>query len=430
MALFFPQFLAENYILSKNNTEDMSEFKDLYSEIKARKMKALGKENIVKAVEHDGKLLVIRGKYDKPETVLKFAYCAVKDVIRPEDVPKYNGKLKDYDLVVIGCPGTEIPKIGITMFRDYVMEEGGWILATDWALRAIVEPAFPGYVHWNGEKTDDCVVPCHLTQSDHPIVDGIASGLNSGEWDKESKSAKAIKAQMEAEAKGTFKWWLEDKSFPIVIDRPADVVELIHSNEIQKKWRAGTVFCYFDPGNTGGRVFVMISHVHLQKGGAKGQYVSATLMTNIMDVKVGTRKGLIKDKKKGAASTYVDLAEALSEGGNYVVPNLQEWKESDYEVWKESDMGSSSDAPISYDMPPDSQGSGSVNAEFIGTSQIIEAKEKPGPTQKCALGDGTFTDYEGKIYQCKECGAPYHEECLQIQMSEGVCKICGRILLF
>jgi len=407
----------------------------LYSEIKARKMKALGKESIVKAVEHDGKLLVIRGKYDKPETVLKHAYAAVKDVIRPEDVPKYSGRLKDYDLVVIGCPGTEIPKIGITMFRDYVMEDGGWILATDWALRAIIEHAFPGYVHWNGEKTDDTVVPCHLVDADHPIVDGIASGLNSGEWDKDSKSAKAIKAQMEMDAKGTFRWWLEDKSFPIVIDRPDEVVELIHSNEIRKKWKAGTVLCYFDPGSSGGRVFVMISHVHLQKGGAKGQYVSATLMTNIMDVKVGTRKGLIHDKKKGgAASIYVDLADVLSQGGNYVVPNLQEWKESDYEIWSDQDYASQS-APAdgsagSYNTQQDGQGSEGITTEFIGTSQIIEAKEKPAQTQKCALGDGTFTDYDGKIFLCKECGAPYHDECLQIQMSEGVCKICGRLLLF
>jgi len=44
----------------------MSE-KNLYSEVKARKMAALGKKDVVKAVEKYGKILAIRGKYEKPE---------------------------------------------------------------------------------------------------------------------------------------------------------------------------------------------------------------------------------------------------------------------------------------------------------------------------------------------------------------------------
>ncbi len=400
--------------------------KDLYAEIKARKKAALGKKSIVEAVEHDGRLLVVQGKYDKPDKVLQFAYAKVKDEIRPSHVPKYKNKLAQYDLIVLGCPCTEIPKVGVSMFRDYVIEDGGWILSTDWCVRAFVEQAFPGYVHWNGQKTEDVVVPCHLTQPDHPILDGIASALKSSKFSPDSKSPKAIKAQMlQKSASQTFSWWLEDKSFPIVIDRPDDVVELIHSNEIAKKWGAGCVLCYFDVGKKGGRVFVMISHTHLQKGGTKGKYVSANLLTNILDERVGIRKGLIDRKKKGSAPGYVDYGGPSKGSSDFVTPQLGTFEESDYEVWSEDDF-------MGVGVTPESQNVGDTGGgapEMIGTSQIVPLTETPAASQKCALGDGTFIGYGGKMYKCKECGAPYHDECLKIQLSEGVCKICGRIIL-
>ena len=93
-------------------------FKDLYSEVKKRKMAALGKQKIVKAVEQHGKILGIKGKYEKPDKVIKYTYANVKEVIHPNDVPKTNLSL--YDVVLVGCPGSEIPKSGISKFREYV----------------------------------------------------------------------------------------------------------------------------------------------------------------------------------------------------------------------------------------------------------------------------------------------------------------------
>ncbi|MBD3352691.1 MAG: hypothetical protein GF364_14485 [Candidatus Lokiarchaeota archaeon] len=58
----------------------------------------------------------------------------------------------------------------------------------------------------------------------------------------------------------------------------------------------------------------------------------------------------------------------------------------------------------------------------------VEMKEEFN-TRKCALGDGEFKDYAGKIYQC-ECGTLYHETCLKIQaIYTGSCHICDRIFL-
>ncbi len=144
--------------------------KSLYSEVKKRKMEALGKAAVVKQVEQHGKVLSIKGQYDQPDKVTSHMYAAVKDVINPGQFNKVT--LSNYDLVVIGCPGNEIPGQFHPRFREYV-ENGGWILSTDWVLRTIVEPLFPGYIAWNGEKTADAVVACEIVDPSHPFLDGV-----------------------------------------------------------------------------------------------------------------------------------------------------------------------------------------------------------------------------------------------------------------
>ena len=50
--------------------------------------------------------------------------------------------------------------------------------------------------------------------------------------------------------------------------------------------------------------------------------------------------------------------------------------------------------------------------------------------QKCALGDGNFADFDGKVYKCGKCGTLYHENCLGVQLAQGICKICDSIFLY
>jgi len=68
---------------------------------------------------------------------------------------------------------------------------------------------------------------------------------------------------------------------------------------------------------------------------------------------------------------------------------------------------------------------------LTGTSQIIEANDTNLTfTNECIYCGHDFIDYSGKIYLCKECRAPYHENCLNTQINEGTCKKCNRILLW
>ncbi|MCK4238000.1 MAG: hypothetical protein KAX33_02685, partial [Candidatus Lokiarchaeota archaeon] len=81
----------------------MSNWKNLYSEVKKRKIEALNKKGVVEAVEKHGKILAVSGRYEKPEKIIPHMYASEKKVIKPKDVMKID--LNHYDVVLIGCPG-------------------------------------------------------------------------------------------------------------------------------------------------------------------------------------------------------------------------------------------------------------------------------------------------------------------------------------
>ena len=73
------------------------------------------------------------------------------------------------------------------------------------------------------------------------------------------------------------------------------------------------------------------------------------------------------------------------------------------------------------------------NLSLTTTSQIMEIdKNSRGFSfgSKCAYCGYDFLEYTNKIYKCKECEIVYHENCINQQVNEGICKNCGRILLW
>ena len=370
----------------------MSSWKDLYSEVKQRKMEALDKKDVVKAVEKHGKILAVEGRYEKPKKVIDHMYAAKHITIKPTDIMKYN--LSDYDVVLIGCPGDKIPHSAFPKISEYVSLKGGWIITTDWAIKHIVETIFPGYIRWNRERTADAVVACQILEPNHPFLDGVISEIQQAKWQKmSSKNTK----------KTEFKWWLENRSFPIQVLNPS-VRVLIASSRIQQKWGEAPVLCYFDHGKTGGRVIHLISHTHLQKGGAKGKYASALILTNILDEKVSLKMGLSKKPAQGYVSNW-EQPQPYSQQQQTVTPS----QDSSF-------------------LTPSS-----ANTGLTGTSQIVEVDVNSSDfsfANKCSYCGYDFGDYTGKIYMCQACGTNYHENCLNMQINEGTCKNCGKILLW
>ena len=369
--------------------------KDIYSEVKKRKMEALNKKDVVQAVEKHGKILAISGRYEKPKRVVEHMYASVKNVVKEREILKEN--LSQYDVVLIGCPGSDIPHVSYPKVKDFVMN-GGWLITTDWALQSIIENIFPGYIRWNRAKTADAVVPCQIMQPNHPFLEGVLSEIQQSKWQKQSvKDTK----------KNEFRWWLETRSFPIQVLNHDAVRVLISSWEIQNKWGESPVLVEFDYGKMGGRIIHMISHTHLQKGGAKGKYASALILTNILDEKVSQRMGL----SKKPASGYVS---------DWQTPQAQPQQQF---------IQSPVETPQNNFVTPTASGTG-----LTGTSQIIELDASSSGnfsyTSKCVYCGYDFTEHMGKIFICKECNAPYHESCINMQINEGTCKNCSRILLW
>jgi len=166
------------------------------------------------------------------------------------------------------------------------------------------------------------------------------------------------------------------------------------------------VLCYFDYGKTGGRIIHLISHTHLQKGGQKGKYASALIMTNILDEKVSKKMGLSKKPAKGYVSD-----------------------------WEESSTQSYTEPSIPWQTPNEQNQFVNPSSEFglTGTAQISEIDVNIASfsyASKCSYCNYDFADYSGKIFKCQACDTLYHENCLNIQINEGICKNCGKILLW
>ena len=368
-------------------------FKDIYSEVKKRKMEALNKKDVVKAVEKHGKILAVRGRYEKPKKIVEHMYASLKKVVKENEIMKEN--LSQYDVVLIGCPGSDLPFSVHPKIKDFVMN-GGWLITTDWALKSILENIFPGYIRWNRAKTADAVVPCQIVQPNHPFLEGVISEIQQSKWQK--KTAKNTK-------KNEFRWWLETRSFPISVINHQAVRVLISSWELQNKWGESPVLVEFDYGKKGGRIIHMISHTHLQKGGAKGKYASALILTNILDEKITQKMGISKPQTSGYVSNW--------ENSQTPHPNSQIPSENQQTNY----------------VTPAADGGG-----LTGTSQIVELGVNEANSfsyvSKCVYCGYDFTDDMGKIYICQACNTPYHESCINMQINEGICKKCSRILLW
>ena len=113
------------------------------------------------------------------------------------------------------------------------VEQGGSLFTTDWALRHVLEPAFPGVVSYNDRPTADAVVRVEVADHDNPFLKGA---MEDGDDPL---------------------WWLEGSSYPIVIEDPDRVQVLIRSAELRDQWGEDPVAIAFAHGE--GEVFHMIS---------------------------------------------------------------------------------------------------------------------------------------------------------------------------
>jgi len=179
-------------------------------------------------------VIVSKGVHDYIEQV--FDGIGLKhNLINPQQFEKID--LDPDKIIFINCPGSVSSK-GLRNLVTFV-ENGGFLFTTDWALKHVIEPGFPGYIKYNNRPTNDEVVRVEILAEEDPFLQSLIGPNDDPQW------------------------WLEGSSYPIEIVNHKEVDILIKSKEIEKKYGESAVYVTFDYGK--GKVYHMISHFYLQR---------------------------------------------------------------------------------------------------------------------------------------------------------------------
>ena len=179
-------------------------------------------------------VIVARGAYDFIERVFSKMDMPHK-VVDPSAFEAFGPSPEQ--IVFLNCPG-KVDQEGVRNLRNFV-EKGGFLFTTDWALKHVIEPGFPGTLRYNGRATGDEVVRVEIDAKEDPFLKSLI-----GEGDDPQ-------------------WWIEGSSYPIEILDKNNVEVLVRSKEVKEKYGESPVFTSFNYGK--GKVYHMISHFYLQR---------------------------------------------------------------------------------------------------------------------------------------------------------------------
>ena len=182
-------------------------------------------------------VVVVEGTYDRAQDVL--AAMNVNHVLIPARLLD-EVKLLATQTLLVNCPGN-LSRTGIANLRNFV-ERGGHLVTTDWALKTVLERAFPGVVKHNGRQTGDEVVPVEIKDTSDPMAAELLAHVRLHQQKP--------------------RWWLEGASYPIKILDAQRVKVLVASEQMRRRHGEGAVVIAFDHGE--GRVLHMTSHFYLQ----------------------------------------------------------------------------------------------------------------------------------------------------------------------
>jgi len=232
----------------------MVELHKVFDKVLQDKIRTIpGKAKVIETAKTKGRLLAVHGNYDYVEKILPHCYAAVKVLIQPNEAPP---NLRDFDVVFVGCPG----KVSVSQWAKPLVsfvEVGGVLLTTDWCLANLVQPVFPQTIRQEG--TAQGTFPLHVRQPGHPLLEGIAS-CEGTRWIVEGASHRI--------------GILNRKAVEVILDAPT-------------MGEPAAVLVTFPVGK--GLVVHAISHFHLQGSEETGEYVSAYLVTNVIDEAIRRR---------------------------------------------------------------------------------------------------------------------------------------------
>lgn len=172
-------------------------------------------------------IAVYTGSYDKVETVLDHLQIPYT----------LNAAVRSWKafLVFANCPGTN--HSGLTKNIANLVNDGTWLVSSDWSLANVVAPHFPDTIRRGQGVSGDEVVGVE------PWHDSLWSDIVVLGCDPQ--------------------WWLEGSSYPIHIDNPEMVKIEAVSHDMLVKYKQSAVAVRFPWG--AGEVFHIISHFYLKR---------------------------------------------------------------------------------------------------------------------------------------------------------------------
>jgi hypothetical protein len=220
---------------SKNDKKGMGNAYRIAQELLKDRLKSVDPEAYRELEDiKEADVIVVGGTYDHIENVLSLAETPYI-LIGPRDLE--NAQLRPDQVIFINCPG-DLSPLGLRKLEAFV-SSGGFLFTTDWALKHVLEKAFPGHVRYNKKPTKDEVVRVEILDTDDPFLKSLLGPKDDPQW------------------------WLEGSSYPIQILDKEKVHVLVTSKEIEQKYGEAPVFITFDYGE--GKIYHMISHFYLQR---------------------------------------------------------------------------------------------------------------------------------------------------------------------
>ena len=98
----------------------------------------------------DTDIICVRGTFDHIHLVLDAIGIPFAHV-DPHSLPRMD--LKPEQTIYVNCP-SKFPRDAALKLRKFV-EDGGQLITTDWALKFVLEEAFPGTVRYSGTSSGD-----------------------------------------------------------------------------------------------------------------------------------------------------------------------------------------------------------------------------------------------------------------------------------
>jgi hypothetical protein len=254
----------------------MEEAYELANEMVRERLHNESKDNL-KILDNlkDNDVIVVNGTYDQIDMVLSSLKIPFVS-IRQDQLT--TATLEPHQTIFVNC-ASAFPPEAARKLATFVTE-GGQLITTDWALKNVIEVAFPNMIAFNNKPTADEVVRIEAIDRQDSVISGFL----------DEKAAPV--------------WWLEGSSYPITVLNKEKVKVLIRSKELKEKYGEEAVVVRFEYGK--GTVYHMISHFYLQRTETRDKKQSLAATEYFKD------KGASKENTAKAAGSNVTYGEIQS----------------------------------------------------------------------------------------------------------------------